>query len=233
MSRPMPLSVVLLPLLFVVAVISAACGGDRAEAVSPVAGADASRAEAAPGVGLVPQPVEVVKVRALIDEPVVEAPARKQREVRKEARKEAEGHSALAVVDSAVATGVVKRVPQGADDTFEANVGTLWGYIKVKNTEAPSQVTMVWKREGKVRTKIDVSVGVSPGWRTWSRQQIRPRDAGRWTVETFAADGTLLDSMAFDVLPVLGDEPAQEQAPVEQGPRATDEVGPFEEVVGC
>ncbi len=136
----------------------------------------------------------------------------------KDDRGPAEAHSNLRLDDFAVATNVVKRVPQGVDDTFDVSEGTLWGYVKVRNTQTPTHVTMVWKRNGVLRTRIDVKVGTSPGWRTWSRQRIRPqRDAGRWTLEVFTADGDLLGARTFDVVKAAD-------------PQATAEL---EEVPGC
>ena len=72
-----------------------------------------------------------------------------------------------------------------------------WG--KVKNEEAPSQVTMVWRHEGKVRSRVTLDVGISSGWRTWSRKTIKAKDAGQWVVDVMAPDGTRLERVKFSV----------------------------------
>jgi hypothetical protein len=108
-------------------------------------------------------------------------------------------HSSLEVVESVMATHVAARAPGGVSEAFSTDAGVLWAWVKIKNRAAPSRVTMVWRHEGKVRSKIDLQVGISSGWRTWSRKSIGKKDAGQWTVDVVAPDGTRLDRMRFEV----------------------------------
>jgi hypothetical protein len=58
---------------------------------------------------------------------------------------------------------------------------------------------MVWKHEGVEKGVVELNVGKSPRWRTWSRRQMRTRDTGRWSVEVRSADGSILDTVDFEV----------------------------------
>jgi hypothetical protein len=98
-----------------------------------------------------------------------------------------------------VARSVKKRLPRDISKTFGADSGVLWAWVKVKNRAAPSKVTMVWRREGKVRSTVTLDVGVSSGWRTWSRKSIGPSDTGPWTVDVLTPDGKSIHRMKFQV----------------------------------
>ena len=104
------------------------------------------------------------------------------------------------VVQSAVATSVEERMPQGVASRFSASVTQLWAWVKVSNaTDAATKITMLWKRAGQVKSRVELRIGVSPGWRTWSRRRIGPRDTGSWTIEILDDKGGLLDKLSFEV----------------------------------
>jgi len=107
----------------------------------------------------------------------------------------------LGVVASAMALGVEKRVPLGVGSKFSADAEKIWAFIKVKNKNAPTKLRMVWKRHGKQRMAVDLRVGKSSGWRTWSYKRIAKQDAGKWTVDVLTQDGKTLHSMDFEVAP--------------------------------
>ncbi len=151
----------------------------------------------APPVALVPapalpSPVEEARDIAPVPEPnaapvadIHPAPAAKQTRVR--------------IVDSAIATSVEQRVPTGLGEVFGTEVGTVWAWIAVENLGEPTNVTMVWRRDDKVRSSLELSVGTSRRWRTWSRNRIRKFDAGEWTVDMYDAEGNLLDTLEFTI----------------------------------
>ncbi|MEL6178558.1 MAG: DUF2914 domain-containing protein [Myxococcota bacterium] len=108
--------------------------------------------------------------------------------------------SRLTVVDSTIALDVIKRTPLGSGDTFSPEDEVLWAWVRVKNSgEHKRTITMVWKHEGKVRSNVTLDVGVSSGWRTWSKKSITKRDQGFWTVEVLSPEGELLDTLKFEV----------------------------------
>ncbi len=108
-------------------------------------------------------------------------------------------HSNLEVVDNAMATAIKDREPVGVADHFTTDDKVLWAWIKVKNHKDPSQITMVWRHEGKERSRITLDVGTSPRWRTWSRKSIGKNDTGKWTLHIYAPNGDTLYHMNFRV----------------------------------
>jgi len=110
-----------------------------------------------------------------------------------------DAHSDLEVLSSTAAQNVVKRAPQGQATDFAE--GAVWAWVRVKNPGDASRVRMIWKHEGEVRSRVDLKVGTSGGWRTWSRKTMATADSGDWTVEVHAPDGELLDSIEFTVTP--------------------------------
>lgn len=130
---------------------------------------------------------------------------RRQEEATRDLREQEDAlHSELEIVDDAVATGVVKREPVGVSAHFGDDEGMLWAWVQVRNLKAPSQVTMVWRHEGKVRSRVTLDVGVSPRWRTWSRKSVGAKDHGEWTVEVLSPAGETLRTLTFEVSPAKG-----------------------------
>lgn len=107
----------------------------------------------------------------------------------------------LRVVDMAVGTDVQARQPVGAAVEFRAGAGKLICFTVVRNGRAPATVSHVWRRDGKVLSKVELNVGTSPKWRTWSRQRVRPGWTGDWSCEVLAADGAPLARASFRVVP--------------------------------
>jgi hypothetical protein len=91
------------------------------------------------------------------------------------------------------------RKPEGLKKAFEAGTGSVWAFLSVRNRDNPTHVTVVWKHKGRVRSKINLRVGVSKGWRTWARRRLMKRDAGPWQVDVLAANGAVLKTMRFKV----------------------------------
>ena len=141
---------------------------------------------------------------------------RREEEVTRDLREEREAlHSELEIVDDAIATGVVKREPVGVSAHFGDDAGVLWAWVQVRNLKAPSQVTMVWRHEGEVRSRVTLDVGVSPRWRTWSRKSVGAKDHGEWTVEVLSPDGETLRTLKFELSPSKGSaKVAGESSPV-------------------
>ena len=109
----------------------------------------------------------------------------------------------LAIVSSSIATAIEARAPQGTAETFNKDVGAVWAWVKVRNKAGLRHITMLWKKGDKVKSRVTLRVGKSPGWRTWSKKRISGRDVGSWTVEVQDEDGGLLETMAFEVTPVV------------------------------
>lgn len=107
--------------------------------------------------------------------------------------------SDLAVLKLSIAEDVKDRQPKNAGRSFERTDRPLWAWAQLRNEGPPTQITMVWKRGKKVRSKVELSVGSSSGWRTWSKKTLGPKDAGNWSVEVLDAAGQRLARKTFVV----------------------------------
>ena len=113
----------------------------------------------------------------------------------------------MEVLESTIAREVEDRKPQGRGRRFDADVGQVWAWVKVSNRgDEANPITMIWKHEGKQRFKTELNVGVSKGWRTWTRKKIAKDQTGEWRVEVRDPSGSLLDELKFTIGP--GDSPA-------------------------
>ncbi|MFT7621022.1 MAG: hypothetical protein ACI9WU_000183 [Myxococcota bacterium] len=144
----------------------------------------------------VPSPVETQPGAAPVEPELADVIGIDESEQSPEQPEPAPG-DALEVVDGKAARGVDHRSPIGASGTFAE--GVVWAWVRVKNSGDRSQVRMIWKHDGEVRSRMDLDIGTSSGWRTWSRKTMTADDAGPWTVETWTWDGRLLDTMEFEV----------------------------------
>jgi hypothetical protein len=106
------------------------------------------------------------------------------------------------VKETALAHVVEKRRPVGEALAF-APGDTVHALAVLENPVAPTTVEMFWKRDGELRSRVKLDVRRGKGWRTWSRHRLASTDLGMWTVEIRNEDGTLLEELAFEVLPSL------------------------------
>jgi hypothetical protein len=72
--------------------------------------------------------------------------------------------------------------PSGDADLTHARSVTYW--LEVKNTKAPTHVTLVWKLDGHEIVRQSLDVGISPAWKTWGSAGVR----GAKTVEVDVLD---------------------------------------------
>lgn len=176
--------------LLIASLALTACGPEAPPRVARNTAADA------PATVPAPQPAPVVRPARDLDAP---RPAVGPTEASPVPATELPQATRVRLVDTAVATGVERRVPTGLGEVFSTDVGSVWAWVSVENLGAPTTLTMVWRRDDKVRSSLELPVGTSPRWRTWSRNRIRKFDAGEWTVDLYDADGNLLDTLEFTI----------------------------------
>lgn len=94
-----------------------------------------------------------------------------------------------------------ERLPINPSTTFPGNLEKVYVYLVFRNqTEEERKVMVHWKRDGVVKSEIELRVGPdSKRWRTWGYQNIRPKHAGQWEVEITDTDGKTLGSGTFVV----------------------------------
>jgi hypothetical protein len=107
--------------------------------------------------------------------------------------------SNLKALSLKIAPRIENRLPVGEATSFPASVGHVLAWAEIENRDQPTKVTFVWKQDGTERSRADLDVGLSPGWRTWARKSFRSKDTGKWTVEILDDRNNLLASRTFSI----------------------------------
>ena len=97
-------------------------------------------------------------------------------------------------VDLVTATGVENRQPVGVADTFPADVGKVYAWMRVTGA-ADQAIQVVWRYES-LTFNVPLEIG-GPSWRTWSSKIIMPVWTGEWTVEVLDARGNSITGTTF------------------------------------
>jgi hypothetical protein len=109
------------------------------------------------------------------------------------------GTETLKLMDLVIATGVESRQPVEPGNSFRTGAERYYCYA-VYNSGAADQVsTHVWRLNGKVLSRVELTVGKSPSWRTWSRHRARPSGTGDWSCEILSPSGERLGIARFKV----------------------------------
>ena len=103
------------------------------------------------------------------------------------------------LIELTVATGVEGRRPIGASAHFEQAPERLFCFTSVRNDQEDAKLTHVWRRGTRVVSRVELSVGRSPSWRTWSRQRTRADWTGAWSCEVLDAKSKRLGIAEFTV----------------------------------
>ncbi len=106
------------------------------------------------------------------------------------------------VLRSVACADVQQREPADIRDRFAVGE-TVWAWFRIANDGPQVQLTLLWKRDGKVRDRVNLDIGRSAAWRTWARRKLRKTDEGAWTIDLLDPAGRTLGRVAFAV----GDAP--------------------------
>jgi len=129
-----------------------------------------------------------------IGEPVVAAPE-KGLGVRIAA-----GTDRMKLVSLAVGVAVEARTPVGVADRFETIPPRFHCHSVIDSRAPEGTVIHVWRRGTRVISRVELEVGKSPAWRTWSRQRIRPEWADVWSCTVTTLENVELGVATFEVV---------------------------------
>jgi hypothetical protein len=105
----------------------------------------------------------------------------------------------LRLAELQVGTGLEDKLPVGIELHYTTIPEVLYCYTVFDNPAQDLTVTHVWRRSGRLVSKVELEVGKSPKWRTWSKQRTQPHWSGVWSCEVLAPDGTQLGLTVFQV----------------------------------
>lgn len=104
----------------------------------------------------------------------------------------------MVVRDFVLSHGIEGREPISNTDTFGVGDGKAFAFARIHNTGAPTTMSFVWNYGERHHATVPVTIGTSPGWRTWSTVKLRP---GNWHVKLVDGGGEVLLEKAFSVGP--------------------------------
>ncbi len=102
----------------------------------------------------------------------------------------------LTVRDLFMTRDVVDREPTGMTKTFSPQDGRAIAYARINNSGPPTQVTFIWLYDDALYVTVDMEIGTSYRWRTWSSAEVW---LGEWRVQIVSPDGEILAENAFTV----------------------------------
>jgi len=102
----------------------------------------------------------------------------------------------LVIRDFTLTHGIADREPMDKIEAFESNDEKGYAFVRIANDGPPTAVTVVWSYEGKRHASLDLNIGTSNGWRTWSSSNLKQGD---WKVELVDANGVVLVQRDFTV----------------------------------
>ncbi len=105
-------------------------------------------------------------------------------------------HPDLAVTTLTLTRGIVDKEPIDATDWFSASDGEVYAFVRIKNPGGPTQITFSWYHGDRLQASVELNVGQSLSWRTWSKSRIRP---GNWRVQVADDSGRILAESSFTV----------------------------------
>lgn len=106
-------------------------------------------------------------------------------------------HAGSVVIRDFVLThGINDREPMGTTEQFDTDDALGFAFARLNNDGTPTNVSFIWELDNQVHASIDMSVGTSPGWRTWSSVTLRP---GTWRVKLMDESGLMLAEKSFTI----------------------------------
>lgn len=94
---------------------------------------------------------------------------------------------------------VENREPVNVGEEFSVADGQIYCFTPVFNRKGDAIIKHLWYREGVLMFSIDLKIGSSDRWRTWSSKSLYPGFEGNWEVVVKTADDMELGRKKFVV----------------------------------
>ena len=104
----------------------------------------------------------------------------------------------LVIRDFVLSRGINEREPVDITYSFLSSDKRAYAFLRINNLGAPTNVSVVWHYEDRIHAAVELEIGTSPGWRTWSSANLQP---GQWRVELLGHDGLVLAEHSFVAMP--------------------------------
>lgn len=104
----------------------------------------------------------------------------------------------MTVEEAVIATGVESLTPVNPGNAFDASVGRLYCFTRIKSSLQPAVVKHLWFHGDKMVMEATLPVK-SSNWRTYSMKTILTSANGDWKVDVTSEDGTVLKTLTFTI----------------------------------
>ena len=108
----------------------------------------------------------------------------------------AAAEGSVVIRDFVLTHGIHEREPVGTTDSFMSSDGRGYAFARISNDGSPTQVSFIWYYGDEMHATIDMNIGTSGGWRTWSSVNLRP---GNWRVKLQDSNGMVIAERSFSV----------------------------------
>jgi hypothetical protein len=100
------------------------------------------------------------------------------------------------VIEFLLCEDVEDREPVNPKEAFTTLDERVYAYARIHNTEEPVNLYFRWTYDGAVYANINLLIGVSEAWRTYTSVLV---SEGEWKVELVDEDDNVLASTEFRV----------------------------------
>ena len=104
----------------------------------------------------------------------------------------------ISVEEAVIATGVENLTPVAPGVSFDASIGRLYSFTRIKTNLQPAIIKHLWFHGDKMVMEVTLPVK-SSNWRTYSMKTILPSAGGDWKVDVTSEDGTILKTLNFTI----------------------------------
>ena len=104
----------------------------------------------------------------------------------------------ISVEEAVIATGIENLTPVAPGVSFDANIGRLYSFTRIKTNLQPAIIKHLWFHGDKMVMEVTLPVK-SSNWRTYSMKTILPSAGGDWKVDVTSEDGTILKTLNFTI----------------------------------
>ncbi len=106
--------------------------------------------------------------------------------------------SSFTVSRLVIAGSIEDREPVGVVNAFSSSTEKVYCFLEAKDIQEETTINFVWYYGDKKTATVELPVGKSPRWRTYSSKKLNSR-TGKWKVELQDTIGNVLDSVVFTV----------------------------------
>lgn len=97
-----------------------------------------------------------------------------------------------------VCKSIADKAPVGEATSFDSDTEKIYAFLEATDIAADTKVSIVWYFNDKEVANIELKLGKSSRWRTYSSKTIGDRH-GSWKVEVVDSTGNTMSSQAFTV----------------------------------